>query len=269
MEHPLKTLYGYDAEGHVTAVTAPAQQPWLLHYGTISGDSNTGRLLSVIRPSAATELGKGIAPSYTVKPTLSSTKPVVGTKISVSSNGHMEQQPAHLQLPVGGLQLLGKECSAIAGAVNQNYYPAKSDEGHTLVARVTALNGTGAFTAESAATSVVATGTPSNPLPEPPSPGTTSIWTVDYQSRCRASELPTLTKSEMEKWGQKDDPVEAKVWRFSRPISRWAGRQRNTSVRRSPTSTNRIVRSTRTLRVAAYRRPNTMNSTMLCARSAR
>jgi RHS repeat-associated protein len=55
---------------------------------------------------------------------------------------------------------------------------------------------------------VVASGTPSNPLPEPPSPGTTSIWTVDYQIPVSGSELPTLTKTEVEKWGQKDDPVE-------------------------------------------------------------
>ncbi len=209
LEKPLKVLYGYDAEGHVTAVTPPAQQPWLLHYGTVSGDSNTGRLLSVIRTSAGTELGKGIAPSYTVKPTLSNTKPVVGTKISVSSNGTWSNSPLTYSYQWDDCNSSGIECSAIEGAVNQNYYPAKSDEGHTLVARVTALNGTGAVTAESVATSVVGSGTPSNPLPEPPSPGTTSIWTVDYQVPLSGSELPTLTKSETEKWGQKDDPAES------------------------------------------------------------
>ena len=208
LEKPLKVLYGYDAEGHVTAVTPPAQQPWLLHYGTISGDPDTGRLLSVIRTSATTELGKGIAPSNTVKPTLSNTKPVVGTKISVSSNGTWSNSPLSYSYQWDDCNSSGIECSAISGAVNQNYYPAKSDEGHTLVARVTALNGTGAVTAESIATSVVGSGTPSNPLPEPPSPGTTSIWTVDYQVPLSGSELPTLTKSETEKWGQKDDPAE-------------------------------------------------------------
>jgi hypothetical protein len=131
LEKPLKVLYGYDAEGHVTAVTAPAQQPWLLHYGTISGDSNTGRLLSVIRPSAATELGKGVAPSYSVKPTLSSTKPVVGTKISVSSNGTWSNSPLTYSYQWEDCNTVGEGCTVIAGAVNQSYYPAKSDEGHT------------------------------------------------------------------------------------------------------------------------------------------
>ena len=31
---PLKTTYGYDAEGHVVAVNPPGQEPWLIHYGT-------------------------------------------------------------------------------------------------------------------------------------------------------------------------------------------------------------------------------------------
>jgi hypothetical protein len=48
-EHPLKMVYGYDAEGHMTALTPPGRQPWAFTYGTIVGDSNTGRLLKVTR----------------------------------------------------------------------------------------------------------------------------------------------------------------------------------------------------------------------------
>jgi RHS repeat-associated protein len=205
----LKTTYGYDAEGHVVAVTPPGQQPWLLHYGTIPGDANTGRLLSVTRPAAGTAFGNGIAPSNSVLPTLSSTKPVVGTKISVSSNGTWSNTPLLYSYQWEDCNGSGAECSLIAGAVNQSYYPATSDEGHTLVAQVRATNSGGAVVAASAATSVVASGTPSNPLPEPPNPGTSSVWTVDYKVALLGLELPTMTSSEVEKWGQTDVPAEA------------------------------------------------------------
>jgi RHS repeat-associated protein len=205
----LKTTYGYDAEGHVTAVSASGQQPWLLHYGTITGDANPGRLLSAIRPAAATKLGKGIALSKTALPKLSSTKPAVGTKIKVSSNGTWNTTPLSYSYQWEDCNSSGTECSAIPGAVNQSYYPAKSDEGHTLVALVSASNANGSVAASSAATSVVASGTPNNPLPEAPNPGTSAVWTVDYQIPLSGSELPSMTKAEVEKWSQVDDPVEA------------------------------------------------------------
>ena len=55
---PLKTTYGYDAEGHVTALTPPGQQPWAFSYGTIAGDANTGRLLKVTRVSKVKRIRK-------------------------------------------------------------------------------------------------------------------------------------------------------------------------------------------------------------------
>ncbi len=205
----LKTTYGYDAEGHVTAVSAAGQQPWLLHYGTLVGDLNTGRLLSVIRSPASTELGSGTAPTNTASPTLSSTSPKVGAKISVSTNGSWSNAPLSYAYQWEDCNAVGAECALIAGAVNQSYYPVKSDEGRTLVALVTAINATGSTVAASSATSTVATGTPSTPLPEPPNPGTSAVWTVDYQVPLSGSELQTMTKSELEKWGQTDDPTEA------------------------------------------------------------
>ena len=208
---PLKTTYGYDAEGHVTAVAPPGQQPWLMHYGTIAGEANTGRLLSVIRPSASTALANGEAPKNTAVPTLSSTKPTVGTKISVSSNGTWSDHPLTYSYQWYGCNSSGKECSTIAGAVNQSYYPAKSDEGHTLAAQVSALNATGAVTASSAATSVVASGTENTPLPEPPNSGTTSVWTVDYKVPISGTGAPhEMGASKTAEWGQAtDDPYEA------------------------------------------------------------
>jgi RHS repeat-associated protein len=46
----LKTKYGYDASGHITSLTPPGLNPWTFSYGSISGDTNTGRLLAVSRP---------------------------------------------------------------------------------------------------------------------------------------------------------------------------------------------------------------------------
>ena len=41
----LKTSYGYDTEGHVTALTPPGQESWVFTYAPIAGDTGTGRLL--------------------------------------------------------------------------------------------------------------------------------------------------------------------------------------------------------------------------------
>ena len=211
----LKTLYGYDAEGHVTAVTPAGQQPWLLHYGTVANtvNSNTSYLLSVIRPAGISKREPKIGvPSASVVPTLSSSKPAVGAKISVATNGTWTNIPLAYDYQWQRCNATGGECVSIAGAVNQAYYPVKADEGHTLKGEVVALNGTGAGSAVSVATSVVATGTESTPLPEPPSTGTNAVTTVEYHVALYgfASEKPVMTEVEVEKWGQKQDhPVEA------------------------------------------------------------
>ena len=215
----LKTTYGYDAEGHVTAVTSPAQQPWLLHYGTVAKTAGGDYLLSMIRPSAATKREPKIGPpEKTVAPTLSSSKPAVGTKISVSTNGTWNNTPLAYDYQWQRCNSTGGECAAIIGAVNQSYYPVDADEGHTLVAQVTALNANGATSAVSVATSVVASGTEDTPAPEPPSPGTSAVTTIDYgvplegvaSEKPLGSEKPIMTSGETEKWGQtKDNPVEA------------------------------------------------------------
>ena len=190
-----------------------------MHYGTIASDSSAGRLLSVTRPPAGTatqvkEQNEKSAPEDTAVPTLSSTKPAVGTKIAVSGNGTWSNTPLAYSYRWEDCNSTGKECAAIPGAVNQAYYPAKSDEGHTLVAQVVAVNATGTVSAATAATSVVASGTPYNPLPEPPVLGTNSVTTIDYDVPLWGEAPPTRQPKPKQKRrpnaknGQTDDPAE-------------------------------------------------------------
>ncbi len=213
----LKTIYGYDAEGHVTALSTAGHEPELLEQGTIPGETNLGRLLAVAVPSAGTALGSGEAPGIKEVPTLSSTKPVVGTKISVNLVGEKEKTPGTWTAnPLAFIyqwedcNTKDEECSPIAGAVNQAYYPTASDEGHELVAQVRALNATGATTASTAEkTSTVAKGTPNTPLPEPPSVGSDAVTTLEYQVPVSGSGAPyEMTPKELATWGQTDDPSE-------------------------------------------------------------
>jgi len=204
----LTTVYGYDAEGHVTAVSPAGQEPWLLRYGTIPTDASPGRLLSATRPAAATELGSRLAPQNTGLPTLSTSTPAVGSKISVSSNGSWSNTPLAYGYQWEDCKATG-ECSLIPGAVNESYYPTTSDEKHKLVVVVTAFNAGGATTATTAETGSVAAGTPYSPAPEPPNPGTSAVTTIEYTVPLLGTGLQNLTAGEVEKgWGQKDNPVE-------------------------------------------------------------
>jgi RHS repeat-associated protein len=211
----LKTTYGYDIEGHVTAASAPGREPWLLEQGTIPSDASMGRLLAVSVPSAETAFGTGEAPVNKEIPTLSSTKPVVGTKISVNltsekTPGKWSGSPLAFIYQWEDCNSSGKECTLIPGAVNQAYYPVAGDEGHTLVGEAIALNATGAVSASSAVTSTVASGTPNTPLPEPPSVGSSAVWTLEYQVPVSGSGAPyEMSSTETAKWGQTDDPSEA------------------------------------------------------------
>ncbi|MGA2455744.1 MAG: SMP-30/gluconolactonase/LRE family protein [Solirubrobacteraceae bacterium] len=154
VEHELKVTYGYDSENHVTAVSAPGQQPWLLHYGTIASDASTGRLLSVIRPSAATELSTASEPIIKTVPALSTTHPVIGTTVSVT-NGSWSNTPLSYGYQWERCNSAGAECAAILGASNQTYTPVMADYAHALVAQITATNANGSTAAASAASSAV------------------------------------------------------------------------------------------------------------------
>jgi RHS repeat-associated protein len=209
----LRTVYGYDGEGHVTALAPAGQQPWLIEHGTSANDAAPGRVLAIARPAATTQAVlktemEEPAPVNTAAPTLSSTTPTVGVKISVASNGTWSNSPLAYSYQWQDCNSTGKECTAIPGAVNQGYYPVSGDEGHTLAAEVVALNADGALTAASAATAKVAAGTPNTPLPEPPSVGSLSVFTIDYQVPLTGTGVPQMSASEVAKWGQADAPVE-------------------------------------------------------------
>jgi streptogramin lyase len=187
----LKTTYGYDAEGHVTALAPPDQQPWLFHYGAIAGDENKGRLLSVTRPGSLTSFGTGSAPVNTTVPTLSSTSPAIGTTLSVSFNGAWSNEPLAYSYQWQDCNSAGAECVAIVGAVNQSYTPQARDAGYTLVAQVTAQNATGVATSVSAASKVVPMSSPGSPtsltagfaLPETPALAANgNVWVTDYSN---------------------------------------------------------------------------------------
>ncbi len=53
------------------------------------------------------------------------------------------------------------------------------------------------------------TGPTEEPVQPPPSLGTSAVTTIEYQVPLSGSELQTMTKSEVAKWGQSDVPVEA------------------------------------------------------------
>jgi RHS repeat-associated protein len=207
----LPTTYAYNSENQVVAVAGPDQQPWLMHYGTLANVAEGGWLLSVIRPAAsATMVGTGLPPANTKAPTLSTTSPKVGEKISVSGDGSWSHSPPTYTFQWEYCNTSGKECEPIAGEVNESYYPREVEKGHTLVALVTAMNKSGVATAATAASGVVAAGTVNTPLPEPPSVGTNAVSTVEYQLGPQQQGLPEMTAGAVEKWGQKAEeaPVE-------------------------------------------------------------
>ncbi len=149
----LKTTYGYDAEGHVTALTPPGQESWALTYGTIAGDPNAGRLLKVTRAPASAGLWSGEAVKNSEAPVLAGL-PAVGVRLAVS-NGKWTNSPVVYAYQWEDCNSSGKECAPISGATNENYTPAGSDAGHTLVAEVTATNGGGSVVVPSAASALV------------------------------------------------------------------------------------------------------------------
>ncbi len=149
----LETVYGYDAAGHVTALTPPGQESWAFTYGTIAGDTNAGRLLKVTRAPVSAKLWKGEAPEKTEVPKLSGT-PAVGVRMAVS-NGTWSNEPVAYSYQWEDCNSKGEACTPILGADNANYTDAETDVGHTLVALVTATNGGGSVTVPSVASGVV------------------------------------------------------------------------------------------------------------------
>ncbi len=149
----LKTTYGYDAEGHVTALGVPGKEPWTFTYGPIAGDAGTGRLLKANLAPASEALWGGSLPVKTEAPVLSGSA-VIGVRMTVS-NGKWSNSPVAYGYQWEDCNTSGEACTPITGANNQNYTPVASDVGHKLVAVVTATNGGGSVSASSAPSAVV------------------------------------------------------------------------------------------------------------------
>jgi RHS repeat-associated protein len=150
----LKVKYGYDVEGHVTAIAPPGQQPWLFAYGVNAEDPGTWRLVSVSRPGSTTALGEGVAPSNSAAPTLSTSSPSIGKSLSVT-NGTWSNSPLAYSYQWRQCNSAGSNCVPIYGARNSTYTPTIADAGYTLVAQVTAVNAGGSVLASTTASSAV------------------------------------------------------------------------------------------------------------------
>jgi streptogramin lyase len=150
---PLKTRYGYDAEGHVTALNPPGQEPWSFTYGTGKGDAGTGRLIKATIAPITTGLWSGENVSSSEAPKITGS-PIVGIRLAVS-NGKWSGTPLTY-----GYQWEDcnseSNCTPILGANNANYMPTSSDIGRTLVAVLTATNGGGSAVVASEATATIA-----------------------------------------------------------------------------------------------------------------
>ncbi len=199
----LKRAYGYDSEGHVTALTMPGQESWAFSYGTITSDKGAGRLLKADQAPASAVLWGGEATKNVEGPKLSG-EPFVATRMTVSDGG-WSVAPVLYGYQWEDCNLFGQGCVAIPGATNANYTPVSSDEGHTLVAQVTATNGDGSVSAVTAASALVKSGHGTEGAVRGAQPGTT----VEYGVALSGTGLPTMSKTEVEKWGQKDLPSEA------------------------------------------------------------
>ena len=148
----VKTTVGYDEYGHLTAISPPGHEPWVLTYGTAASDSGTGRLLKISRLPATTELHPGEeAPKNTKLPAITGTA-VSGVKLSVST-GEWSGAPTAYGYQWEDCKP-GSACAPIIGATNPDYTLTAGDVGDQVEALVTAPNAGGARTV-SAITQVV------------------------------------------------------------------------------------------------------------------
>lgn len=209
----LKTAYGYDSEGHVTAITAPGMETWAFTYGTTPGDANAGRLLKATQAPATSTLWDGKAAANSEAPQLSGSL-IAGITMGVSSGTWSNSPVAYAyqwedcKLVKAGEAPPGLVCTPIDGATNANYALQATDEGDYIRAAVSAINGYGAVK--------VRTSTTEETVKAPKSGGTEGThyspgpgWTMEYGVPISGASAPyQLGAKEVEAWGQKDDPVE-------------------------------------------------------------
>jgi RHS repeat-associated protein len=200
----LKTIYGYDSEGHVTAVTAPGQETWALTYGTVAGESNPGRLLKALQAPPSTKLWAGEELADNEKPVLSGSADV-GVRMAVSQGNWAADDVIAYSYSWEDCNSSGGECKTILGANNPNYTPVSGDVGYTLVARVKATNGYGSLTAATLHSAVVGTAKGTEAALVAAAPGST----VEYGVSVTVSGRQSMSKEEVAKWGQGPDvPIE-------------------------------------------------------------
>jgi len=139
----LKTYYGYDSEGHLTALTLPGQQTWAFVYGTMSTSTSTGVALKAAQapPNEKEEVWKGAIPANTVAPEITGSS-TSGVRMAVTE-GKWSGSPVIYGYQWEDCNGTGGECTPIPGATNANYTPTSKDAGHRLAAIVTATNGAG------------------------------------------------------------------------------------------------------------------------------
>ncbi len=151
----LKTIYGYDSEGHVTALTLPGQETYAFTYAQAPTDLVSGRIQRVTRAPASASLWAGTIPANTVAPALTPAEPALGITVSVST-GTWSGNPVAYRYQWQRCNASGGECVAIPGARNEAYKPMLADAAHSLKVEVQATNGGGSIVAYSAATKVIA-----------------------------------------------------------------------------------------------------------------
>jgi YD repeat-containing protein len=149
----LKTVYGYDEEGHVTSLTSPGEQPWVFTYGTTAEDGSSGRLLKVRRAQPQKgaskkeieeRLSEERTPLENSESIAISGTQAVGVQLSVS-DGKWSGAPVAYAYQWSRCNASFEDCEVIPGATNQNYTPVSADVNHILKAQVTAININGAF----------------------------------------------------------------------------------------------------------------------------
>ncbi len=151
----LKTTYGYNGEGLITAVSEPGQQPWLISYGSVEEPTRTqtqlnpGRVVAVTRPGPSTKLGEGVAPANTAAPTVTGT-PTRGVEATLNKGTWANTPLAYSYQWERCSTSNASECETIPGAVDETYIPRYGDELRYLAVAVTATNAGGSTTVTTA-----------------------------------------------------------------------------------------------------------------------
>jgi streptogramin lyase len=145
----LKTRYGYDDEGHLTALSPSGQESWIFSYGSVTGDKGMGRLLKAYRAPASTALWKGETLTNTAVPTISG-GPTEGITMS-AAHGSWTGSPIGYSYQWSNCYDSGL-CVPIAGATNPTYKVKRQDYYKSMMVTVRATNAGGSVAASSALT---------------------------------------------------------------------------------------------------------------------